>query len=257
MDYFTSRSGGAEVQAIGYAASKGDDTAYYARFAGPSEASQSVWAAAVASTRQSYIKSSYFYRAQKMARPVARASIKLPNSNYVDTILRSKNPGLIIVTRIEAAMLTEMGLTRAVDARFTTEESGLVGQFAQTRYKAYEFVRRILPDWPLDERLAEQRDGTLTLSTILTAIAKQQDVEDEFQRKLVNAINAISKAPVLPEWGPYIAANLPSGSYVQLSCWGEVVRAVILNPEYQWSSWFSLALRSGKLAIPTPEEHHE
>lgn len=98
--------------------------------------------------------------------------------------------------------------------------------------RMFEVKQRSWPDrWARIEHLEEEHKPTLA------ALFTQ-------------AINAISKAPMLPEWAETVMEITKWEGYETLDCYGDVVHAIVINTSYAWAEKIRKLLADGQLAIP-------
>lgn len=235
MPYFYIRNTGTAVEAIGLAIdlTSGKDI-YYASFAGPAMATNAVWAAAVGSVATNVMKNSY--KDGKLIKPNRRFSVRLPGTNYVHYVMRSTSPHFLmstdpVLSQIEARMNSDIASNGERDAE--------------------AHARDLIPGW--EPRSQARYYERTELRHVRDWLNKQPEAKAERARKLVIALNRITKVPVIPEWGPTLLAKLPSDAREALSCYGEVVYAYLLSETYDYGAWITGLMRQGSLAIPQPE----
>ena len=235
MPYFVIRDSKTSVEAIGQVATgKG---VYYASWAGPAQAAKAIWAAAVGSTNTGMISSTWRH-SEKMLKPVASAiAVKLPNSNYVHDVLRSGDPSFVLITDPKMAQIREY------EGRYITPYGN------EETTAAYRAITTLLPDWKFPTW-----EGNRTHAQIVADwYASQPQFQAKLARKLVNALNQVTKVPVLPEWGPKLLERLPYDAHEPTFCFGDAVAALKLDPDYDWVAWISGLLRTRSITIPNPD----
>ena len=235
MPYFVIRDSKTSVEAIGQVTTR--HGAYYASWAGPAQAAKAIWAAAVGSTNTGMISSTWRH-SEKMLKPVAPAIVvKLPNSNYVHYVLRSGDPSFVLVTDPKMAQIREY------EGRYITPYGN------EETTAAYRAITALLPDWKFPTW-----EGNRTHAQIVADwYASQPQFQARLARKLVNALNQVTKVPVLPEWGPKLLEHLPYTAHEPTFCFGDAVAALKLDPSYDWATWIGGLLRTRAITIPNPD----
>ena len=197
-------------------------------------ATNAVWAAAVGSVSTNIMKSSY--KDGKLVKPNRRFSVRLPGTNYVHYVMRGTSPHFFMSTN---PVLSQIEIRMNSDIASNGERD------------VEAHARDLIPGW--EPRAQERYYERTELSTVRKWLKAQPESKAERARKLVIALNRITKVPVIPEWGPTLLAKLPSDAHEALTCYGDVVYAYLLSETYDYGAWITGLMRQGLLTIPQPE----
>ena len=108
--------------------------------------------------------------------------------------------------------------------------------FMLVRSDEYARIRHGFSPWKSE--LSRQRDA-------MVAAAKS-----ELADRLIWAINALTPAPVIPEWAERLFESARNRGYVDLDCRGDAIAAILVNPEYDWVEHVRREMRSLHISIP-------
>src|SRR5690606_33009465 len=104
------------------------------------------------------------------------------------------------------------------------------------RSDEYARIRHGYAYWKSE--LSQQRDA-------MVAAAKK-----ELANRLIWAVNALTPAPVIPEWAERIFESAHNCGYVDLDCRGDAIAAILVNPDYDWVEHVRREMRNRYIAIP-------